>query len=88
MERWCGTLQISEYLTVGTLILLKNTLLHENLFVVDEMGFSARRKGILTRNRTPKSSALQIRKRYWSLAAVLDGVTVPDDLYDYVINNI
>lgn len=59
----------------------------KNLFVADKVDFSERRKGILTRNRTPKAAALQIRKRYWSLAAALDGVTVPDDLYDYVIND-
>jgi hypothetical protein len=42
------------------------------------------KKGIFTRDRQPKSSAFLVRKRYWTIAAELDGATTPDEMYEYV----
>lgn len=45
------------------------------------------KKGIFTRNRQPKASALLVRKRYWAIAEELDNVTPPNDLSEYVYKN-
>ncbi|KAJ3623897.1 hypothetical protein MTP99_017560 [Tenebrio molitor] len=45
------------------------------------------RKGIFTRNREPKASAHLLRKRYWALAELLDGVEPPADVNEYIIGN-
>ncbi|XP_067008358.2 beta-glucuronidase isoform X2 [Anabrus simplex] len=41
------------------------------------------KKGIFTRNRQPKEAAYLVRQRYFALAAELDGVEAPDNLYNY-----
>ncbi|KAJ8974535.1 hypothetical protein NQ317_009102 [Molorchus minor] len=43
------------------------------------------KKGVFTRQRQPKSSAHLLRRRYWSLASLLENAKVPSDLDNYVI---
>jgi beta-glucuronidase len=45
------------------------------------------KEGIFTRDREPKASAHLVRKRYWALAELLDGVEPPADVNEYIIGD-
>ncbi|KAJ8919604.1 hypothetical protein NQ315_002226 [Exocentrus adspersus] len=44
------------------------------------MRVGGNKKGLFTRQRQPKASAHFMRKRYWTLANLLDNATLPEDL--------
>ncbi|CAH1376182.1 unnamed protein product [Tenebrio molitor] len=52
---------------------------------VDRLG--GNKEGIFTRDREPKASAHLVRKRYWALAEILDGVEPPADVNEYIMGD-
>ncbi|XP_030384762.1 beta-glucuronidase-like isoform X2 [Scaptodrosophila lebanonensis] len=44
------------------------------------------KKGVFTRNRQPKEAAILLRRRYHALAFKLSNVSLPSDLFDYIID--
>jgi hypothetical protein len=54
------------------------------MYITAYIRVGGNKKGIFTRDRQPKSSAFLVRKRYWTIAAELDGATTPGDMYEYV----